>query len=356
MLQHMIALCIGFGLDFLFGDPHFLWHPVQGIGKLIEWLEKQLYRLFHLREERELDKEKKAAAGAILAISVIVISVGTTAGLLWLLGKIHPWLKLMMESIICYQMLAAKSLKVESMKVYDALKAAHLQKEDLSQTEIQEAGAESGAVQEINLQQARHAVSMIVGRDADKLSEEGIIKAAVETVAENTSDGEIAPLFYMMLFGPVGGVLYKTVNTMDSMIGYRNDRYCYFGTVAARLDDILNFLPARLAALGMIAAAFLLGLDGKNAWRIFKRDRYQHKSPNSAQTEAACAGALNVQLAGDAYYFGQLTQKPTIGDANRKVEIEDIKRANRLMYGTSVLVFVVGVGFTLLASFYLELI
>lgn len=354
MLQHMIALCIGFGLDFLLGDPHFLWHPVRGIGKLIEWLERQLYCLFRLREERELDKGKKAVAGGILAISVIVICVGTTAGLLWLLGKIHPWLKLMMESIICYQMLAAKSLKMESMKVHDALKAAHLQKEDLSQTEIQEAVSESGAVQEINLQQARHAVSMIVGRDTDKLSEEGIIKAAVETVAENTSDGEIAPLFYMLLFGPVGGVFYKTVNTMDSMIGYRNDRYCYFGTVAARMDDILNFLPARIAALGMIVVSFLLGLDGKNAWCIFKRDRYQHKSPNSAQTEAVCAGALNVQLAGDAYYFGQLTQKPTIGDANRKVEVEDIKSANRLMYGTSILVFVVGIGFVLLVSVYLE--
>ena len=184
MLQHMIALGIGFGLDFLFGDPHFLWHPVRGIGKLIEWLEKRLYHLFRLREERELDKERKAAAGAILAISVIVISVGTTAGLLWLLGEIHPWLKLMMESIICYQMLAARSLKVESMKVYDELREAHLQKENLSEKDMQEtvsksgaaeeAVSESGVVQEINLQQARHAVSMIVGRDTDKLSEEGI--------------------------------------------------------------------------------------------------------------------------------------------------------------------------------------
>lgn len=318
MPQHIIALCIGFVLDFLFGDPHFLWHPVQGIGKLTEWMEKGLFFLFQIKEEREADKGKKQIAGTILVMVVLIFSVGITALLLFLMGKICPQLKFVFKCIICYQMLAMKSLRVESMKVYDALKTEGLEK-------------------------ARYAVSMIVGRDTGNLTREGIIKAAVETVAENTSDGVVAPLFYMLLLGPVGGVFYKTANTMDSMIGYKNDRYCYFGTAAARLDDILNFLPARISAMAMIVVAFFLRLDAKNAWHIYKRDRYHHKSPNSAQTEAVCAGALNVQLAGDAYYFGQLTKKPVIGDAKCNVETEDIHRANRLMYGTSILVLILGV-------------
>lgn len=325
MPRHISILCIGFLLDLLFGDPHFLWHPVQGIGKLIEWTETGLFSLLHIQEEREADKRKKRFAGAVLVLVVLLLSVGITAVLLYLTGVFYPWLKLIIECIICYQMLAMKSLRVESMKVYDALK-------------------------EEGLENARYAVSMIVGRDTENLSQEGVIRAAVETVAENTSDGVIAPLFYMLLFGPLGGVFYKTVNTMDSMIAYKNDRYCYFGTVAARLDDIFNFLPARISALSMIVAAFFLGLDGKNAWYIFKRDRYNHKSPNSAQTEAVCAGALNVQLAGDAYYFGELTKKPTIGDANRSVEPEDIRRANQLLYGASILILVMGVTFVLFIS------
>lgn len=318
MPQQVIILCIGFVMDCLFGDPHFLWHPVRGIGKIIGWMEQGLFSLFHLRAERELDRGKKRFAGAVLVVAVLSICTGLTGLLLFLLGKIHPLLKTLLECIICYQMLAMKSLRVESMKVYDA-------------------------IEKEGLEGARHAVSMIVGRDTANLTEEGVIKAAVETVAENTSDGVTAPLFYMLLFGPVGGVFYKTVNTMDSMIAYKNDRYCYFGTAAARLDDVLNLLPARISAVFMIIAAFLLGYDAKNAWHIFIRDRYNHKSPNSAQTEAVCAGALNIQLAGDACYFGRLVKKPTIGDAGRRIEAEDIKRADRLLYMTSVLVLAVGV-------------
>lgn len=314
----VLALCVGFVLDALFGDPHFLWHPVQGIGKLIEWMEKLLFSLFHLGSEREKDKGRKRAAGVILVVVVLLASTGITILLLLAAGKIHPWLKFGLESVICYQMLAMKSLRIESMKVYDAVKNK-------------------------GLEEARHAVAMIVGRDTQNLTEEGVIRAAVETVAENTSDGVIAPMFYMFLLGPAGGVFYKTVNTMDSMIAYKNDRYCYFGTAAARLDDILNFIPARLAAFLMLAAAFLLGFDVKNAWRIYRRDRHKHASPNSAQTEAVCAGALNVQLAGDACYFGKPVHKPVIGDAGRDIQVQDIKRANDMLYVASFMMMAIGI-------------
>ena len=180
---------------------------------------------------------------------------------------------------------------------------------------------------------------MIVGRDTEHLTEEGVAKAAIETVAENTSDGVIAPMLYTALGGPVLGFLYKAVNTMDSMVGYKNDKYMYFGRCAAKLDDVVNYIPARISALLMIAVSFLPGkaYDGKGAWRIWRRDRRKHASPNSAQTEAVCAGSLGVQLAGDASYFGKIVKKPTIGDAHRPVEYEDIKRANGLLYRTAIL-------------------
>lgn len=314
----VLALFVGFVMDTLFGDPHFLWHPVQGIGKLVEWMEKLLFSLFHLSNEREMDKDRKRAAGVILVVVVLLTSTGITVLLLLAAGKIHPWLKFGLESVICYQMLAMKSLRVESMKVCDAVKNE-------------------------GLEEARRAVAMIVGRDTQNLTEEGVIRAAVETVAENTSDGVIAPMFYMFLFGPAGGVFYKTVNTMDSMIAYKNDRYCYFGTAAAKLDDILNFIPARIAAFLMLAAAFLLRFDVKNAWRIYRRDRHKHASPNSAQTEAVCAGALNIQLAGDACYFGKPVHKPVIGDAGRDIQVQDIKRANDLLYAASFMMMAIGI-------------
>ena len=184
---------------------------------------------------------------------------------------------------------------------------------------------------------ARRAVSMIVGRDTQALTEEGVTKAAVETVAENTSDGEIAPLLFLALGGAPLGLLYKAGNTMDSMVGYKNERYLYFGWAAAKLDDVLNWIPARLSAWLLVVSAYLLGMDGRNAARIYKRDCRKHASPNSAQTEAACAGALRVQLAGDAYYFGTLYKKPTIGDNLRPICTEDIRRANRLLYAASFL-------------------
>lgn len=306
MVQSLAALIIGSILDFILGDPRGLWHPVQGIGWVISRLERILRRIF------PSGKTGERWAGGLLVILTLLISVGLPALLLLLLSFIHPLFSFLLSCIFCWQMLAAKSLRVESMKVQEAL---------------EQEGLEAG----------RRAVSMIVGRDTRDLTEEGVIKAAVETVAENTSDGVTAPLFYMILAGPLGGIAYKAVNTMDSMVGYKNETYQYFGTCAARLDDAANFIPARLSALFMIAAAFLAGYDGKNAWRIFKRDRKKHKSPNAAHTEAVMAGALNVRLAGDAWYFGKLFKKPFIGDDIRPVERQDIARACRLEYATALL-------------------
>ena len=191
------------------------------------------------------------------------------------------------------------------------------------------------------LDEARYAVSMIVGRDTQSLTEEGVTKAAVETVAENSSDGIIAPMFYMAIGGAWLMFLYKGINTMDSMLGYKNDKYLYFGRCAAKLDDVANFIPARISGWLMVAATVFVKMDTKNAAKIYRRDRRNHASPNSAQTEAAMAGALDVQLAGNAYYFGKLYEKPTIGDAIRPVEVEDIRRSNRLLYATAILGVVV---------------
>lgn len=318
MTDRIIVLVTAFILDMIIGDPHWMWHPVQGIGRLIEYTERLLRRVFALREEREADRGRKKVAGGILVILVLLPSVLVPMLILYAAERIHPYVRLAAEIVLCYQMLAMKSLRVESMKVYHAL-----MKQDI--------------------EGARQAVSMIVGRDTEKLSEEGITKAAVETVAENTSDGVIAPLIYMALFGACGAFFYKAVNTMDSMIGYKNDKYIYLGMIAAKLDDVVNYIPARLSALFMIVVSGVLGMNAKQAWRIYKRDRYQHASPNSAQTEAVCAGALTIQLAGDAYYFGELYHKPVIGDADRPILPEDIRSANRLMYGTSILTLLVAV-------------
>lgn len=301
----LFAVIFGFILDLIFGDPHWLYHPVQAIGKLISVLEKGI------RAVLPKSKSGERIGGGILVILVVGISTGVTAALLYFCYHIHWLLGFVVETVICYQMLATKSLKTESMKVYAALKTG-------------------------DIEDSRKAVSMIVGRDTQNLTEEGVTKAAVETVAENASDGVLAPLFYMVIGGAILGVAYKAVNTMDSMVGYKNDRYQYFGTAAARFDDLVNFLPARISAIMMILASFVCGMDGKNAARIYKRDRRKHASPNSAHTEAVMAGALDIQLAGDAWYFGKLHKKDFIGDPIRPVEVEDIVRANRLLYATAV--------------------
>ena len=302
----LAAVAAGFILDLLIGDPRWLYHPVRAIGKLIEVLEKLLRGIF------PKDKSGERKAGFFLVVFVVGITAFISYGILFIAFKIHVILGFFVETFMSYQILATRSLKEESMRVYDAL--------------------ETG-----NLQLSRQAVSMIVGRDTENLDEVGVTKATVETIAENASDGVIAPLFYLIIGGPVLGFAYKAVNTMDSMVGYKNERFQYFGTCAARFDDVVNYIPARLSALIMILASYFCGLKAQNAWRIYRRDRYNHASPNSAQTEAVMAGALDVQLAGDAWYFGKLHKKPFIGDAGRKIQIADIKKANNLLYVSSIL-------------------
>lgn len=325
MIERIWSISIGFLLDIIFGDPNWLYHPVRLIGAAVSKTEQFLWHILRIRPKKEQDKKKKQIAGIILVMIILFFSTAIPIWILLAAKRVHPWLRFAVETFMCYQLLAMKSLKTESMKVYAALKAGDIEK-------------------------SRYAVSMIVGRDTENLTEEGIIKAAVETVAENTSDGVIAPMLFMMLFGGAGGFFYKAANTMDSMIGYKNDRYLYFGRCAARLDDLLNMIPARVSAVGMIAASYFLRLNWKNAIKIFKRDRYNHTSPNSAQTEAVCAGALSIQLAGDAYYFGKLYHKPFIGDALRNIEIEDIRLANRLLYGVSFFIYMLGI-FTMILFF-----
>lgn len=319
MIISLAACATGFFFDFIFGDPVWLYHPVRMIGKGISFGERQLRKLCSKNEsgteKGKTGERQLAAAGAVLWVCVAGLSFLIPLGALILAQKIHPMIRFALETFWCYQIVAARCLCKESGKVYDRLKAD-------------------------DLPGARKAVSMIVGRDTENLSTEGVTKAAVETVAENTSDGVTAPLIYMLIGGAPLGFLYKAVNTMDSMLGYKNDKYLYFGRVPAKLDDVFNYIPARITALFMIAASYLCGLDGKNAFRIYKRDRRKHASPNAAQTEAVCAGALRVRLAGDAVYFGKVYKKEFIGDAIRQTEPEDIKRAGRLMYVTAFLTLV----------------
>ena len=384
MKYHMIAFFAGFCLDMLFGDPYWLPHPIRLIGSLISSLERMLIgakgsrkeeknlhrveeavvekpgrkeegreeqkteqtrkerqkteqgteqtateqtvkeeqkakqtikkeqRMGRQEERRSKENSEKFRKGIMLAVIVPVMSALMSAVILLIAYKLHPIWGVMIEAIMTYQILAAKCLKVESMKVYKSLK-------------------------EEGLAAARKAVSMIVGRDTQVLDETGVAKAAIETVAENTSDGVIAPMLYTALGGPVFGFVYKAINTMDSMVGYKNDRYLYFGRAAAKLDDAANYLSARICAFLMIGCAFIGGkeFDGRRAFRIYKRDNRKHASPNSAQTEAVCAGALGIQLAGDASYFGKVVKKPYIGDPVRAVEFEDIRRVNKLMYLTA---------------------
>lgn len=297
----MAALVIGFLIDLLVGDPHSIPHPVVGIGKSISFWETKLRRIFPKTEKGE------NIAGAILWVIVVVTSAGVPALLLWLCEAISPWLRLALESIMCWQILATKSLRDESMKVYQAL--------------------EQG-----DIIQSRYAVSMIVGRDTAALDDAAVTRAAVETVAENTSDGIVAPMLFLAIGGAPLGFFYKAVNTMDSMLGYVEPPYKNIGFFPAKADDIANFIPARISALLMLMAGCFLRLNVQNGWRIFCRDRFNHASPNSAQTESVCAGLLGVRLAGDAWYHGVLHKKKFIGDALREIEHEDIPRTCRLLY------------------------
>ncbi len=304
------AVVAGFLLDALLGDPRRIPHPIVAMGNAIAWLEPRLRAAFP-------DTPSGARRAGVVLVAVLCAgSFGATWCLIAVAGLVHPLLGFAVETWLCYQALAACELRRQSMRV------------------VRELTREG-------LPAARRAVGMIVGRDTEALDERGVLKAAVETVAENTADGVVGPLVYLIVGGAPLGMLYKAVNTMDSMVGYKNERYLDFGRAAARVDDVLGFVPARLAALCMIAAASVAGLSAKGAWRIWRRDRFNHASPNSAQTESAMAGALGVELAGSAVYFGKLVEKPTMGDATRPIEREDVRRANRLMVLASALSLVV---------------
>ena len=306
MKWSLAALIIGFGIDLVVGDPHGFPHPVILIGKLIDALERGLRKMF----PKTASGEK--VAGAFLWIVVVLVSSLLPALLLWFCHSISPWLRLGVESVMCWQILATKSLRDESMKVYHALESGDIMK-------------------------SRYAVSMIVGRDTAELDDAGVTRAAVETVAENTSDGIVAPLIFLAIGGAPLGFFYKAVNTMDSMLGYVEPPYKNIGFVPAKMDDVVNYIPARISALLMLMAGGLLRLNVKNGWKIFCRDRFNHASPNSAQTESVCAGLLGLRLAGDAWYHGVLHKKKYIGDALREIEHDDIPRAGRLLYVTALL-------------------
>ena len=299
-LKIIIPGAAGYVMDLLAGDPAWIYHPVRLIGKLVSFLEHVIRKVFPGTAKGE------AAGGAVLAVLTCGFTGLAAVLLLKAADALHPAAGIILRCILCWLLLAQRSLRTESMKVYDRLK-------------------------EGDIPGARKDLSMIVGRDTGSLDEAGIARAAVETVAENASDGVVAPMLYMLIGGPAAGWIYKAVNTMDSMVGYKNEKYLYFGRFAARLDDLANLIPARLCALFMILASALTGMDMRGAAKIYRRDRYRHASPNSAQTESVMAGALGVRLAGDASYFGKVVHKPYIGDDTRPVEAEDIKRANRLM-------------------------
>jgi len=304
-MNHLLPVVIGFLLDLCLGDPSRMPHPVIGMGRLISRLERWL------RRDGQTPGEAYRA-GLLLWFIVVLVCGGLCALVIFLATALHPVLGLAVESILCWQVLATRSLVTEARKVEQPLLRG-------------------------DLPEARRAVSMIVGRDTESLSADGVANAAIETVAENTSDGIVAPLLFLFLGGAPLGIAYKAVNTMDSMIGYIDEPYTYFGGFAARADDVFNYLPARLSALIMLLAGLILGLDGRQGWRVFCRDRHKHASPNSAQTESVMAGLLRVQLAGDASYGGHLHHKPFIGDPLRPVEPQDISRSCRVAVGTAIL-------------------
>ncbi len=343
MIEHFAAFLLGVLIDWIVGDPHWMPHPIRLMGRVIALLDKALMGSNQGTGKISPDsgsehngavRNKRAEffKGMLLWVIVVALTLGVSLCVCFGAYRLNRFVGIAVEAVLTAYCLAAKSLKDESMKV-------------------------SKALLDEGLAAGRKAVSMIVGRDVDSLDEAGVIRAAVETVAENTSDGVIAPMIYCFIGGPVLGLLYKAVNTMDSMLGYHNDRYEYFGKVAAKMDDVFNFLPSRISAILMILAAFVCGRDysGKEAFRIFRRDRYNHKSPNSAQTESALAGALSLRLAGDASYFGKIVKKPYIGDDIIPIENQDIARACRLMYATEVLC-IVFLGAVALILYYLVII
>ncbi len=306
MFEHLYILPVAFILDFVFGDPARIYHPICLIGNGISFIEKIIRNII------KGGKTSQFIGGLILFVLITFLSFAIPFAILNFALADFPIVRILLEIFWCFQILAMTSLKNESMKVCTALK-----NEDLPE--------------------ARKFLSYIVGRDTSELSDRKIIRATVETVAENFSDGVIAPMLFIAIGGAPLGFLYKAINTLDSMVGYKNDKYLYFGRVSAKMDDLANFIPARLSAFFLILGAKFLKLDHLYAYKIFIRDRKNHSSPNSAQTESVVAGALNIELGGNSFYFGKEYKKPTIGDDLREPSPTDIEKANNLMIISSII-------------------
>ncbi len=305
----MLQILIGYGLDLILGDPHFLYHPVRLIGRLIKGLQT---RLLNSNDSADMKKFK----GLILLLTVSGLSFVLPLYILILSYKIHPMFAFALEVVMIYQIFATKCLDVETRKVYTALKNN-------------------------DIKEARKMISYLVSRDTDSMSDEEIIKAAIETIAENLGDGVIAPMFYVMIGGAPLGWYYKSVNTLDSMVGYKNEQYNDFGYCSAKWDDVLNYIPARLTAVFILIAGLILKLDFNNGVNMLKRDKRNHASPNSAYPESAAAGLLRIQLGGKASYFGEVSMKPTMGEQLKKIETEDLNKMKHLLYTTSLVGMVV---------------
>ena len=299
---NILIMILGYIMDLVFGDPYWFPHPVRFIGKLISKTEKFIRK--HAKSEKSLKY------WGILMWLVPVVTTALVTALIVKITSFNKYVEIFVSAFIIYTTLSTKCLKDEATKIYNVLETGDIKK-------------------------SREQLSYIVGRDTTNLSQSEIIRATVETVAENTVDGTISPMFYGFLFGPVGAMTYKAINTLDSMVGYKNDKYLNLGCVSAKLDDVANFIPARLTAIFMPLGAFLCGMNGLNSFKIAIRDRKNHKSPNCAFAEGAAAGAIGVQLGGTNIYFGKEVYKPTIGDKKRELENYDIVRMNKLMYATT---------------------
>lgn len=299
---NILIMILGYIMDLVFGDPYWFPHPVRFIGKLISKTEKFIRK--HAKSEKSLKY------WGILMWLVPVVTTALVTTLIVKIASFNKYVEIFVSAFIIYTTLSTKCLKDEATKIYNVLETGDIKK-------------------------SRVQLSYIVGRDTTNLSQSEIIRATVETVAENTVDGTISPMFYGFLFGPVGAMTYKAINTLDSMVGYKNDKYLNLGCVSAKLDDVANFIPARLTAIFMPLGAFLCGMNGANSFKIAIRDRKNHKSPNCAFAEGAAAGAIGVQLGGTNIYFGKEVYKPTIGDKKRELENYDIVRMNKLMYATT---------------------
>jgi adenosylcobinamide-phosphate synthase len=321
MILFELQLGAALFLDLLFGDPRWFPHPVRLIGRVCTFCETVYRKLI----------QSEFLAGLMTVLSVLVLTMGCTAFVLFSIASLSVPVAQGLAIFVLYTLLAARDLVAHSRAVYKSLQNT------------------------VSLESARQAVAEIVGRDTATLDRDGIVRACVETVAENMVDGVTAPLFYavgfsflapstgidplfLAVFGAAG---YKAINTMDSMIGYKNDRYLFFGKTAARLDDLVNFIPARISGIILIPAALILKLDWRGAYLVFRQDRLSHTSPNAGHPEAAFAGALGVQLGGESSYFGEKVEKQVIGDTRREIEGKDILRGNNLMLLGSALFLIV---------------